>query len=211
MSHAARSARSTTVARVQAGTRSTRGRVRVMLAAFTVAVALAGCGSGGGSSTGTSSSTTTPTTASTGSASAAPTAPVASAASVKACLERLGYKDEGALAKTHLTAADPNKLKSFDAVAPLQYQNQGTGFEAHGLPGQGDVYVEVATSPEEAALHAHESRSRYAESTTEEIAQKDKGDFHATHYKIGTVGNVAYLAWSNAAVGVASIKKCAKP
>lgn len=211
MTHAARSARPTPVPQVPAGTRSTRGRIPVVLAAFTVALALAGCGSGGGSSTGTSSSTTTPSTASTSSAPAPPAAPVASAASVKACLEGLGYKDEGALPKAHLTASTPDKAKNFDAVAPLQYHNQGTGFEAHGLPGEGDVYVDVATSAEEAALHVRESRSRYAEPTPEETSEKQKGDFHESHYKIGSVGNVAYLAWSNAAVGVASIKKCAKP
>jgi hypothetical protein len=213
MTHAARSARPTPVPQVQAGTRSTRGRIRVVLAAFTVALALAGCGSGGGSSTGTSSSSSssTTTTASTSSAPVAPAVPTASAASVKACLERLGYKDEGALPKAHLTATTPDKAKNFDAVAPLQYHNQGTGFEAHGLPGEGDVYVDVATSAEEAALHVRESRSRYAEVTPEEVREKQKGDFHETHYKIGSVGNVAYLTWSNAAVGVASIKKCAKP
>jgi hypothetical protein len=209
MSDAARSARPTPVAQVQSGTRSTRRCVPVVLAAFTLALALTGCGSGGGSSTGTSSSTTTPSTASTGSAT--PTAPIASAASVKACLEALGFTDEGAMPKAYLLPTDPNRSKNLYAEEPLQYHYQGTGFEAHGLPGQGDVYVDVATSPEEAALHAHESRTHYAEPNAQELIEKKKGEFHETHYKIGTVGNVAYLAWSIPAVTVASVKKCAKP
>jgi hypothetical protein len=184
---------------VQAGTRSARVRVRVVLGAFTVALALAGCGSGGGSSSGTSASTSSTAAA------------LASAASVKACLEGLGYTDEGTLPKAYLLANDPNKARNLYAVSPLEYHNQGTGFEAHGLPGQGDIYVNIATSPEEAALHLHESRSRDTEPIPEEIVEKRKGDFHETHYKIGSVGNVAYLAWSNPAVGVASINKCAKP
>jgi hypothetical protein len=206
MAHPACSARHTRVPQLPAG-----GRIERVLAAFTVALALAGCGSGGGGSTSTTTSTP-PSTATTSSSTAAtPAAPLASAAGVKACLEGLGYKDEGALPKAHLTSTDPNKLKNFDAVAPLQYHNQGTGFEAHGLPGEGDVYVDVATSSEEAARHARESRTRYAEPTLEEGSERQKGDFHETHYKIGTVGNVAYLAWSVPAVTVTSVKKCAKP
>jgi hypothetical protein len=211
MSHPARSARSTPVAQVQAGRRSTRGGVRVLLAAFTVALALAGCGSGGSSATGTSSSTTTPSTGSTSSTATAPTAPVAAAASVKACLETLGFTDEGAMPKAHLLPTDPNRSKNLYAEEPLQYHYQGTGFEAHGLPGEGDVYVDVATSPEEAAVHAHESQVHYAEPNAQELIEKKKGEFHATHYRIGTVGNVAYLAWSIPAVTIASVKKCAKP
>ncbi len=199
MTHAARSARSTSVTQVQAGTRSARRRVGVVLAAFTVALALVGCGSGGGSSSGTSASTSTTAAA------------LASAASVKACLEGLGYTDEGTLPKAYLVASDPNKARNLYAVSPLEYHNEGTGFEAHGLPGQGDIYVNIATSPEEAAVHLHESRVRYTEPIPEEIVEKRKGDFHKTHYKIGSVGNVAYLAWSNPAEGVSSINKCAKP
>jgi hypothetical protein len=201
MTRAARSARSTSVPQVQAGTRSARRRAGVVLAAFTVALALAGCGSGGGSSSGTSAST------STSSAAAA----LASAASVKACLEGLGYTDEGTLPKAYLAASDPNKARNLYAVSPLEYHNEGTGFEAHGLPGQGDIYVNIATSPEEASVHLHESRLRYTEPIPEEIVEKRKGDFHETHYKIGSVGNVAYLAWSNPTEGVSSINKCAKP
>jgi hypothetical protein len=200
MTHSARSARSTRVAQVQVRPRSTRPRLGVVLAAFTVALALAGCGSGG-SSSGTSSSTTTSTNATA----------LASAAGVKACLERLGYTDEGTLPKPYLLANDPSKGRNLYAVSPLEYHNQGTGFEAHGLPGQGDIYVNIATSPKEAALHLHESLTRYAEPIPEELLEKQKGDFHATHYKIGKVGNVVYLAWSNPTEGIASVTKCAKP
>jgi hypothetical protein len=200
MTHPAGSARSTRVAQVQVRPRSTRARVAVVLAAVTFALALAGCGSGG-SSSGTSSSATTSSTATA----------LASAAGVKACLEGLGYTDEGTLAKAYLSANDPNKARNLYAVSPLEYHNEGTGFEAHGLPGQGDIYVNVATSPEEAALHLHESLTRYVEPIAEEIIEKRKGDFHATHYKIGKVGNVVYLAWSNPTEGIASVTKCAKP
>lgn len=209
MTHAARSACRTRMSQPQAGTRSARGRTLTVLAALTVALALAGCGS----STSTSSSTTRspPSTATTSSAPGTPAAADASAASVKACLVSLGYTDQGALPKAQLAASTPDKAKNFDAVAPLQYHSQGTGFEAHGLPGEGDLYVNVATSTEEATLHASESRKRYAELTPEEVSEKEKGEFHETHYKIGSVGNVAYLAWSVPAVTVANIKKCAKP
>ena len=193
MTHPARSARSTRVAQVRP--RSTRARVAVVLAAFTVALALAGCGSGGSSSATTSSTATA----------------LASAAGVKACLVGLGYTDEGTLPKAYLSANAPNKARNLYAVSPLEYHNEGTGFEAHGLPGQGDIYVNVATSPEEAALHLHESLTRYVEPIAEEIIEKRKGDFHATHYKIGKVGNVVYLAWSNPTEGIASVTKCAKP
>jgi hypothetical protein len=209
MTHPARSARRARVRQRQTRARSTGGRIQAVLAAFSVALALAGCGSGGASSTGTSSSTTTPSTAST--SAVAPTAAVATAASVKACLEALGFTDEGAMPKAYLLPSDPNRSKNLYAEEPLQYHYQGTGFEAHGLPGQGDVYVDVATSPEEAALHAHESQTHYAEPNAQELIEKKKGEFHETHYKIGTVGNVAYLAWSIPAVTVASVKKCAKP
>lgn len=212
MTHAARSARRTRAPQMQAGARSTRGRIQTVLAAFTVALAIAGCGGGGSSSTSSSATTAThPSSATTSSAAATPAAAAVSASSVKACLVSLGYTDEGALPKTQLTANNPDKAKNFDAVAPLQYHNQGTGFEAHGLPGEGDIYVDVAASPEEAALHVRESRMRYAERTPEEASEKQKGEFHETHYKIGSVANVAYLAWSQTAMGVANIKKCAKP
>ena len=214
MTHPARSARRTRVPQVLTGTRSTGGRIQSLLAAFTVALALAGCGSGGGGSTSTSTTTTTskpPSTATTSSTAATPAAPVASATSVKACLEALGYTDEGTLPKAQLLPNNPNRAKNLYAEQPLQYHYQGTGFEAHGLPGEGDVYINVATSPEEAALHARESQTHFAEHTAEELIQKKKGEYRAPHYTIGTVGNVAYLAWSVPAVTVASVKKCAKP
>ena len=73
-------------------------------------------------------------------------------------------------------ASDLNKARNLYAVSPLEYHNEGTGFEAHGLPGQGDIYVNIATSPEEAAVHLHESRVRYTEPIPEEIVEKRKGD-----------------------------------
>ena len=48
---------------------------------------------------------------------------------------------------------------------------------------------------------------RYAERTPEEASEKQKGEFHESRYKIGSVANVAYLAWSQTAMGVANIEE----
>ncbi len=163
MTHAARSARSTSVTQVQAGTRSPavgRRRVRRLSPSRWRSWA-AGAAAGA--------------RVARARARAPPQRRSHRLASVKACSKASATPYEGTLRKACLVASDPNKARNLYAVSPLEYHNEGTGFEAHGLYRvQGDIYVNIATSPEEAAVHLHGSRVRYTEPIPEEIVEKRK-------------------------------------
>jgi hypothetical protein len=199
-------------ARPSPGARSVGARTLAALSVLAVALMVSGCGGGGASSAHTATQSN-----STVAKSGPPLAPatsesgpqVVSASSVESCLARLGYKNDGTLPRKQLTSSNRHQVKNLDAVQALEYHVQGTGFEANGAPGEGEVYVDIATTVDEAVRVVGEARRRYAEPTPQEFVERNKGESHPTNYKIGSVRNVAYLAWTDTAVAVANVTRCA--
>ncbi len=188
--------------------RSRARRAWAVIGSLVLALAASACGGGSGSSTTSTQAKST--------ASAEQTTPanpsLVSASSVKACMERLGYIDEGRLPKVHLHTYDPNKEKNVEVVSQLEYNTNGTGFEENGGPVNGEVYVGIAASPEEAAKIAGQAQRFYVSKTPEELIRIVKHEpRNPPKYKIGSKGNVAYVVWQRLAVAARNVEKCAAP
>jgi hypothetical protein len=177
-----------------------------VIAALALALAASACGGGSSSSnTGTQAKPTASTEQSTPA-----NASVVSASAMKACMERLGYREEGRLPKVHLRTNDPNKEKNVEVVSQLEYNTNGTGFEENGEPGKGEVYVGIAASPEEAATIARTAQHFYLSQTPEELIRIVKHEpRNPLKYKIGFERNVAYVVWKDLAVAQGNVEKCA--